>query len=94
MASFGSDANPCTRALPCLTFFGALSHTDNNGEVNCLDAGPFVETGVGTGLSVTIDCAGVYQPTFAGFGAFQFNGGTIRAAGRRFRPRSTPGAAA
>jgi hypothetical protein len=34
----GSDTNPCTRALPCQTLFGALAQTTTGGEVYVLDA--------------------------------------------------------
>jgi hypothetical protein len=54
VASFGNDANPCTRASPCLTFGGAHAKTNINGEINCIDAGDF-----GTVIivkSITIDC--------------------------------------
>jgi hypothetical protein len=60
VASFGDNGNPCTRAFPCLTFLGALSKTNINGEINCVDAGEF-HNGPSAGnlfisKSVTIDC--------------------------------------
>jgi Right handed beta helix region len=61
VASNGNNANPCTRALPCASFVGALPNTALNGEINCVDAGVF---GLGPTLvinkSVTIDCHDVF----------------------------------
>jgi hypothetical protein len=54
VASFGNDANPCTRASPCLTFGGAHAKTNINGEINCLDAGDFSILAINK--SLTIDC--------------------------------------
>jgi hypothetical protein len=57
VSGLGNDLNPCTRALPCQTFAGAIFKTTINGEVNCVDAGDF---GLGNSLtidkSITIDC--------------------------------------
>ncbi|MBD0326246.1 MAG: right-handed parallel beta-helix repeat-containing protein [Pyrinomonadaceae bacterium] len=33
----GSDANPCSRSAPCLTFAGAISKTSAGGEISVLD---------------------------------------------------------
>jgi hypothetical protein len=70
VASTGSDANPCTRAAPCLTFQRAHNQTNPGGIINCVDAGDF--GGVQLNRSFTIDCAGVparMSATF-GFGVF------------------------
>jgi hypothetical protein len=40
-ASGGSDANPCSRTAPCLTFAGAIAKTAPGGEIDALDAGGF-----------------------------------------------------
>jgi hypothetical protein len=40
-ASLGSDANPCTRQSPCLTFAAALAQTTAGGEIDALDPGDF-----------------------------------------------------
>jgi len=40
-ASLGSDANPCTRVSPCLTFAAALAQTTAGGEIDVLDPGDF-----------------------------------------------------
>ena len=67
VASSGSDANPCTRAQPCATFFGAGGVTDPGGEVDCLDSGPYGGN-VLFSKSITIDCpGGVYRPNFTAF---------------------------
>jgi hypothetical protein len=66
VASSGSDANPCTRAQPCATFFGAGGVTDPAGVVNCLDSGPYGGN-VLFSKSITIDCpGGIYRPNFTG----------------------------
>jgi len=57
VASFGSDGNPCTRAQPCATFAHALSQTNANGEINCVDQGDF--GGLFITKSITIDCEDV-----------------------------------
>jgi hypothetical protein len=40
-ATLGSDANPCTRMSPCLTFTAALAQTTVGGEIDVLDPGDF-----------------------------------------------------
>jgi hypothetical protein len=50
----GNDGNPCTRALPCLTFAGALAQTSPRGEVNCIDAGAYGTVTIS--FAVTISC--------------------------------------
>jgi Pro-kumamolisin, activation domain/Divergent InlB B-repeat domain len=40
-ASSGSDSNPCTLALPCLTFAAAQAQTEAGGEIDVLDPGDF-----------------------------------------------------
>jgi Right handed beta helix region len=57
VSGLGSDGNPCTRALPCRTFAGAIIKTTINGEINCVDAGDFgTPTELFIDKSVTIDC--------------------------------------
>jgi len=53
----GSDANPCSRTAPCITFAGAISKTAAGGEIDCLDPGGF--GAVTITKSITIDCNGV-----------------------------------
>ncbi len=68
----GDDmAGVCSRAQPCKTFAAAISVTETNGEINCIDAG-----GYGTltiTKSITIDCTG----TFGSILASGVNGITI-----------------
>jgi hypothetical protein len=61
----GNDANPCSRTLPCLTFQVALSKTDINGEINCLDPGSFGIVIIDK--SITIDCHDVFAGILAAF---------------------------
>lgn len=65
VANGGSDANPCTAAQPCSTFFGAAGHTDAGGQVTCLE-GAAVGGNVAFLVSFIIDCPGVYTPNFSG----------------------------
>ena len=55
LASFGSDANPCTRANPCATLQRAYDVTLPGGEIRCVDAANVVG-GVTIMKSITIDC--------------------------------------
>ncbi|MBV8566651.1 MAG: right-handed parallel beta-helix repeat-containing protein [Methylobacteriaceae bacterium] len=57
VASFGSDANNCSRGQPCATFTRAVSQTLAGGEVNCVDPGDFGEVSITQ--SMTIDCDNV-----------------------------------
>ena len=41
VASYGSDANPCSRPLPCRSYAIALAATDPRGEIVALDSGGF-----------------------------------------------------
>jgi hypothetical protein len=59
----GNDSNPCTEALPCLTFDGALANTAPGGEIDCLDSGDFSGSTQIT-FSVTIDCHGMVATHF------------------------------
>jgi hypothetical protein len=56
VASFGADANPCTRDLPCRTFDGAFLKTTINGAISCVDAGAFLLLSINK--SITVDCHG------------------------------------
>ena len=57
VSGVGSDANPCSRTAPCITFAGAISKTAAGGEIDCLDPGGF--GAVTITKSITIDCNGV-----------------------------------
>jgi hypothetical protein len=37
IASYGDDASPCSRTSPCKTFAGAISKTDEGGEMDVID---------------------------------------------------------
>jgi len=54
VSGVGDDVNPCSRTAPCKTFAGAISKTQTNGEINCLDPGGF--GAVTITKSLTIDC--------------------------------------
>jgi hypothetical protein len=56
VAGNGSNGNPCSRSLPCLTFAGALAATAAGGEINCVDAGDYGTLVINK--AITIDCAG------------------------------------
>ncbi len=57
VSGVGSDANPCSRTAPCITFAGAISKTAAGGEIDCLDPGGF--GAVTITKAITIDCGGV-----------------------------------
>src|SRR5262245_42278771 len=52
----GSDALPCTRTSPCLTFAGALATTFTGGEINGLHSGDGI---VAINTSISIRCVAV-----------------------------------
>jgi hypothetical protein len=54
----GSDANPCSRTLPCRTFAAAIGQTMVGGEINCIDSGGFGPLTISK--SITIDCHDVF----------------------------------
>jgi hypothetical protein len=66
-----NTVNGCSRSAPCKTFAGAISQTDTNGEIDCIDAGGFGTLTITK--SITIDCSG----TFGGILAAGVNGITI-----------------
>ncbi|MEI2641808.1 MAG: right-handed parallel beta-helix repeat-containing protein [Candidatus Nanopelagicales bacterium] len=41
VSGVGDDVNPCTRTAPCKTFAGAISKTEEGGEIVALDSGGF-----------------------------------------------------
>jgi hypothetical protein len=61
----------CSRSQPCKTFAAAISVTDTNGEINCIDPGGFGSLTITK--SITIDCTG----TFGSILAAGVNGITI-----------------
>lgn len=64
VSGVGDDLNPCTRTHPCKTFAGAISNTNANGEINCLDSGGFGSVTITK--SITIDCNGTVGGISAG----------------------------
>jgi hypothetical protein len=51
----GDDANPCSRTAPCKTYAGAISKTQANGEINCIDPGGFGSVTITKSLSIVCD---------------------------------------
>jgi hypothetical protein len=60
----GSDTNPCTFALPCATFQGALANTSSGGIITAMDAGDFGPMAIAQ--SVTIDGNNLGSITYTG----------------------------
>jgi hypothetical protein len=58
-AALGSDANPCTRSAPCLTFAAALALTTAGGEIDVLDPGDFGPATITQSLTIEGDEVGV-----------------------------------
>ena len=75
VSGVGSDANPCSRTAPCITFAGAMGKTADKGEINCLDPGGFGTVTINK--SITIDCNG----TFGHILATGLNGVLVNTAG-------------
>jgi hypothetical protein len=72
VSGVGDDMSPsCSRTAPCKTFAAAISLTDTNGEINCIDPGGFGTLTITK--SITIDCSG----TFGGIVVAGANGITI-----------------
>jgi len=63
VSGVGDDLNPCSRTAPCKTFAGAISKTFINGEINCLDPGPY--GAVTITKSITIDCHEMFASILA-----------------------------
>jgi hypothetical protein len=57
-ASLGSDANPCTRVSPCLTFAAALAQTTAGGEIDVLDPGDFGPVTITKAITIFGNAAG------------------------------------
>jgi hypothetical protein len=56
VSGVGDDANPCSRTAPCKTFAGAISKTQDCGEIDALDPGGF--GGVTITKGITLDGGG------------------------------------
>jgi hypothetical protein len=72
VSSGGSDANPCTRALPCRTLQAGIDITPIGGEVQVLDSGDY-GSNVSIGKSITVSAVGV---SAALSGTLKINGTT------------------
>ncbi|RFC33364.1 MAG: hypothetical protein DID92_2727744827 [Candidatus Nitrotoga sp. SPKER] len=59
VASYGDDANPCGRVLPCRQFTKAMSVTDTNGEVVVLDSADYEPITITKSISITVP-PGIY----------------------------------
>src|SRR5438045_4016837 len=55
VSGVGDDANPCSRAAPCLTFQHAHDTTAAGGEINCLDPGNFGQVIINKSISIVCD---------------------------------------
>ncbi|MFZ1547317.1 MAG: right-handed parallel beta-helix repeat-containing protein [Candidatus Nitrotoga sp.] len=53
VASFGNDANPCGRVLPCRLLARAIDLTDTNGEVTVLDSANYDPITITKSISIT-----------------------------------------
>jgi hypothetical protein len=56
VSATGSDSNPCSRALPCATFRGAILKTDAGGQISVVDSGEYGTVDITK--SITIDGGG------------------------------------
>ena len=74
VSSTGDDANPCTAAQPCKTFYYASAAGAAGGQVSCLDFPATPDDQLGLSVSLTIDCAGVYEATIPSQAAFRLHG--------------------
>jgi hypothetical protein len=81
VASYGNDANLCTRALPCRTFAAAIGLTDSGGEVIALDSAGFGPVTIAQSVSL-IAPSGVYAgiTALAGQDGVSVNGAGVRVA--------------
>jgi hypothetical protein len=79
VASYGNDANACSRVSPCRSFAAAMSHTDDGGEVTVLDSAGYGTVAISQSVSL-IAPGGVYAGITALAGD---NGIEIDAAGVR-----------
>lgn len=65
VSGVGDDVNPCTRTAPCKTFAGAISKTEEGGQITVLDGGGF--GAVNISKAITIDASevegGVLSPS-------------------------------
>jgi Right handed beta helix region len=72
VASFGSDSNPCSLALPCRGFTVALAVTDPGGEIVVLDSAGYGAVTIAKSVSIVVP-AGIY----AGISVLSGDGVTV-----------------
>jgi hypothetical protein len=75
VSGVGDDANPCSRTAPCKTWAGAISKTQNGGEIDALDPGGFGALTITK--SITLDGGGgqVASTLVAGTNGFNVSAG-------------------
>lgn len=76
VASFGSDSNRCSLALPCRGFTVALAATDSGGEIVVLDSAGYGAVTIGKSVSISVP-TGIY----AGVSVLSGDGITVNAIG-------------
>ena len=59
VASYGVDANPCSRTKPCRSFGSAIAQTDDAGEVIALDSGGYGKVTIANSVTISAP-AGVH----------------------------------
>ena len=73
ISSTGNNADPCTAAQPCGTFAVAASLLNAGGQISCLNSPGVIAGDQVLVISLTIDCAGLYEP-FTSTGGFILDG--------------------
>jgi hypothetical protein len=88
VASYGSDANPCSLTAPCRGFAAAVAQTSTDGEVIVLDSAGYGTVTIAQSVSI-IAPPGVY----AGISVFSGDGITVGSTSipARFRTWPRPG---
>ena len=74
VASYGSDANPCTFASPCRGFAAAMSATDPGGEIIVLDSAGYGAVTITQSVSII-----AHDGLYAGTSVFAGDGITVSA---------------
>jgi len=93
LSSTGSDANPCTATQPCADINRAMQVVDSGGQISCINSpstlGNFLDSLAG--LSVTIDCPGLYLVNSSNFTGMGFNASNQVIKIRNLTMNETPG---
>jgi hypothetical protein len=74
ISSTGNNAAPCTAADPCQTFAVAASLLTPGGQISCLNSPGIIAGDQVIDISLTIDCAGVFEPFPSVSGGFVLGG--------------------